>query len=92
MTALDWRHSYHQTQRATAAALKAARAEGRVRYVFGDGGPSTLGTCDPSRLTDRQVADLAARHAENVVQRAMNQEIERRRRLGLPLDGMVDEV
>ena len=80
MTALDWRHSYHQTQRATASALKAARSEGRVRYTFGDGGPSTLGTCDPSRLTDRQIADLALRHAERTVQRAINQENARRTR------------
>lgn len=73
-TKLDWGHAYQETERSTARALRAARAEGRVRYVFGDGGPCTLGVCDPSRLGDGHLADLARLHAERVVQRGINQE------------------
>lgn len=72
MANLDWGNSYRTTQRNTAAALRQARADGRVRYQFGDGGPSTLGVVDPSRLSDRRIDELALRHAERVVQRAIN--------------------
>lgn len=59
----DWRHAYHEHQRRKSAQLKAAREAGATFFRFGDAGA----TCNPSRLSDRQIADLALRDAERVV-------------------------
>lgn len=73
-TRLDWAHAYQETQRTTLAALMVAKAQGRVRYVFGDGGPCNLRPCDPSRTSDDGLRDRARLHAERVVQRGINQQ------------------
>ncbi|HEY8377121.1 MAG TPA: hypothetical protein VIK91_11560 [Nannocystis sp.] len=64
----DWRAAYHRTQRETVELLRRLRSEGRTFYRFGDSGPA----CDPSRLSDRSIEDLALRHAERVTVRAIN--------------------
>ena len=91
-TRQDWRFAYHERWRATARALREARARGDGRYVFGDGGLFDLDPCDPSRLTDSKIDALAREHGERVVQRAIRQEVERRRRLGQPMHGLVEEI
>lgn len=91
-TRLDWGHAYEHTQRETARALRDERARGVVTHAFGDGGPGNLAPCDPSRMSDGQIARAARLHAERVVNRGIAQEVERRRRRGQPLDGMIDEV
>lgn len=70
--ALDWAVAYERSERDTAARLVRLRGEGATFHRFGDGGP----TCDPSRLSDDRVGELARRHAERVVQRAINQAAE----------------
>lgn len=59
----DWRHAYHEHQRRKAAQLKAARGRGETFFRFGDAGT----TCNPSRMSDRQIDDAAMRDAERVV-------------------------
>lgn len=69
---LDWGHAYQETERATLAALLQAKREGRVRYVFGDGGPCNLAPIDPSRTSENGLRRRAREHAERVVQRGIN--------------------
>lgn len=92
ITRLDWGHSHEQTFRATVTALRDERTRGVVRHVFGDGAAFEVAPCDPSRMSDCAIERTARLHAERVSNRAINQEIARRRRKGLPLHGMVDEV
>jgi hypothetical protein len=73
-TKLDWGHAYQETERSTLQALLTAKAEGRVRYMFGQGGPSNLAPCDPSRTSESRLRTLAREHAERVVQRGINQQ------------------
>lgn len=69
----DWGFSYERTQRDTAQRLAELRGRGVVRYAFGDGAPGDLAACDPSRMTDSQIATSARLHAERVVNRAIAQ-------------------
>lgn len=60
-----------------AAQLRAARERGETFFRFGDAGS----TCNPSRMSDRQIEDAARRDAERVVNRAIishNEQAERR--------------
>lgn len=75
----DWRRSYQEHQRSRVAQLRAFRERGETFYRFGDSGR----TCDPSRMSDRQIADAALRDAERVVNMAIaqhNEQVERNRR------------
>lgn len=90
ITRLDWRASHEQTLHRTLTALRDERSRGVRFHPFGDG--VVQPACDPSRMSDRQIADAARRHADRVTERAINQEIASRRRRGSPLHGMVDEV
>lgn len=80
-TRLDWGLAYERTQQQTAAALRDERTRGGVRHVFGDGGPGNLAACNPSRMSDRQIATTARLHAERVVQRGINLQREQDGRL-----------
>lgn len=91
-TRLDWGRAYEQAQRNTAQTLRDLRKQGAVRYQFGDGGPGNVPTCDPSRMSDRAIDEAARWHAETVCNRGINQEIERRRKRGEPLHGMVESL
>ncbi len=91
-TRLDWRHAHQQTVRDTAAQLRDLRKRGCARFVLGDSRNMLAVAHDPSRMSDREIDEAAHLYAERVSNLAINQEVERRRRLGLPLHGMVDEV
>lgn len=66
---LDWGHSYEQTARGIETQLLAARAKGETFFRPGDSGVPV----NPSKMTHRQIGELARRHAERVVQYAINQ-------------------
>lgn len=73
----DWRRSYQDLQRSRVAQLRVLRERGATFHRFGDAGA----ICNPSRMSDRQIADAALRDAERVVNRAIaqhNEQIERR--------------
>lgn len=89
-TRLDWQHSHQHTIRRTAETLRDERKRGERFHNFGDG--VVMPPCDPSRMTDRQIEDAARRRADRLTEHAINQEIATRRRRGLPLHGMVEEV
>lgn len=77
MRTLDWSRSYQEHQRKKAAQLRDARSRGVTFFRFGDAGA----TCNPSRMTDRQIDDAARRDAERVVNMAIithNEQVERR--------------
>lgn len=69
MAKLDWRHAYQQRQRDVGGQLRAARTRGDTFYRPGDRGVPV----NPSRMTDRQIDDLARRDAERVVNAAIIQ-------------------
>lgn len=66
---MDWRHSYQETARRTAAALRDMRTRGVTSHRLVQGGA----VVNPSRLSDGKIDELARRHAEAVVQQAINQ-------------------
>lgn len=65
MQPMDFRHAYLEHQREVRTQLKAARGRGYVRLASGE--------VDATRLTDRQIEDLALRDAERVVNIAIHQ-------------------
>lgn len=66
-TPLDWRHAYQQRQRHVGEHLRVARRRGDTFYRPGDAGVPV----NPSRMTDRQIDDLARRDAERIVNAAI---------------------
>ncbi|WAS97209.1 hypothetical protein [Nannocystis punicea] len=78
MADLDWGRSYAEHQRMRVGQLRTARERGERFFRLGDAGA----VVDPSRLSDRQIEDVAWRDAERVVNRAIishNEQAERRR-------------
>ena len=69
----DWRAAYQGHMRMRIEQLTAARARGETFFRSGDKGVPV----NPTKLSDRQIEDLARRDAETVVNRAINKHNER---------------
>lgn len=72
---MDWSHAYQSHIRDIREQLEHARRTRRPWVRL-----STRAVLRPSRLTDREIEDLALRDAESTVNLAINQEAEQARR------------
>jgi len=66
---VNFARPYQEHQRSIAEKLRAARASGQTRYQT----THSAREVDPTRLSDRQIADIALREAERYTQRIINQ-------------------